>query len=37
MRFAAQPRCVSSTWPTFMRLGTPIGLRMMSTGVPSAR
>ena len=26
-----QPRCVSSTWPMFMRLGTPSGLRMMST------
>jgi len=25
------------TWPTFMRDGTPSGLRMMSTGVPSAR
>ena len=34
---AAQPRCVSSTWPTFMRVGTPIGFRMMSTGVPSAQ
>ena len=29
---AAQPRCVSSTWPMFMRLGTPSGLRMISTG-----
>jgi hypothetical protein len=34
---AAQPRCVSSTWPTFMRDGTPSGLSTMSTGVPSAR
>jgi hypothetical protein len=33
---AAYPRCASSTWPTFMRLGTPSGLRMMSTGVPSS-
>ena len=24
---AATPRCVSSTWPTFIRLGTPSGLR----------
>src|SRR5213078_1381730 len=23
--FAAQPRCVSSTWPTFIRDGTPAG------------
>ena len=35
--FAAQPRCVSSTWPTFMREGTPSGFNTMSTGVPSAR
>ncbi len=34
---AAQPRCVSRIWPTFMRLGTPSGLSRMSTGVPSAR
>ena len=34
---AAQPRCVSSTWPTFMREGTPSGFSTMSTGVPSAR
>ena len=34
---AAQPRWLSSTWPTFIRDGTPRGLRMMSTGVPSAR
>src|SRR4029453_16237427 len=34
---ATQPRWVSSTWPMFIRLGTPSGLRMMSTGVPSAR
>ena len=24
---AATPRCVSSTWPTFMREGTPSGFR----------
>ena len=36
-RWAAQPRCVSRIWPTFMRDGTPMGLRMMSTGVPSGR
>src|SRR6478752_5811688 len=35
--FAAQPRCVSSTWPTFMREGTPSGFSTMSTGVPSSR
>ncbi len=34
---AAQPRCVSSNCPMFIRLGTPRGLRMMSTDVPSAR
>ncbi len=34
---AATPRCVSSTWPTFIRHGTPSGLSTMSTGVPSAR
>ena len=34
---AAHPRWVSSTWPTFMRDGTPSGFRTMSTGVPSAR
>jgi hypothetical protein len=33
---AAQPRCVSSTWPMFMRLGTPSGFSTMSTGVPSS-
>ena len=33
---AAQPRCVSRIWPTFIRLGTPSGLSRMSTGVPSA-
>ena len=33
----AQPRWVSSTWPTFMREGTPSGFSTMSTGVPSAR
>ena len=26
------PRCVSRIWPTFMRLGTPSGLRTISTG-----
>ena len=36
-RAAIQPRWVSSTWPTFIRPGTPSGLRMMSTGVPSSR
>ena len=36
-REATQPRCSSRTWPTFMRLGTPSGLRMTSIGVPSAR
>ena len=34
---AIQPRCSSSTWPRFIREGTPSGLSMMSTGVPSAR
>ena len=34
---AAQPRCVSRIWPTFMRDGTPSGLRTISTGVPSGR
>ena len=34
---AATPRWVSSTWPTFMRDGTPSGLRQISTGVPSSR
>ena len=34
---SAQPRWVSRIWPMFMRLGTPSGLRMMSTGVPSGR
>ncbi len=34
---AAHPRWASSTCPTFIRLGTPSGLRMTSTGVPSAR
>src|SRR3954469_11604839 len=35
--FAAQPRCVSRIWPTFMREGTPSGLSTISTGVPSGR
>ena len=35
--FAAQPRWFSSSWPTFIREGTPRGLRMTSMGVPSAR
>ena len=34
---AAQPRWVSKIWPTFIRDGTPSGLRTMSTGVPSSR
>ncbi|MCY1306951.1 hypothetical protein D9M70_568410 [compost metagenome] len=33
---AAQPKCTSSTWPTFIREGTPSGFRTMSAGVPSA-
>ena len=33
---ATQPRWVSSTWPMFIRLGTPSGLSTMSTGVPSS-
>ena len=37
LSWSAQPRCVSRIWPMFMRLGTPSGLRMMSTGVPSGR
>ena len=35
--WSAQPRWVSRIWPMFMRDGTPSGLRMMSTGVPSGR
>ena len=34
---AAQPRWFSSSWPTFIRDGTPRGFRMTSIGVPSAR
>src|SRR5216110_1873741 len=34
---AAQPRWVSRIWPTFIRDGTPNGLRTMSTGLPSGR
>ena len=34
---APQPRWVSRIWPTFMREGTPSGLRTMSTGRPSSR
>src|SRR5512146_551701 len=34
--FAAQPRWVSRICPTFMRDGTPSGLRTISTVVPSA-
>ena len=34
---ASQPRWISSTCPGFIRDGTPSGLRMMSTGVPSSR
>ena len=33
----AQPSMVSKICPRFMRLGTPSGLRQMSTGVPSSR
>jgi len=29
------PEVTLETWPTFIRLGTPRGLKMMSTGVPS--
>ena len=31
---AAQPRCVSRIWPTFIREGTPRGFKTISTGVP---
>ncbi len=34
---AAQPKCVSNTWPTFIREGTPNGFKTISTAVPSAR
>jgi hypothetical protein len=34
---AAHPRWVSSTWPTFIRDGTPSGFSTMSSGVPSSR
>ncbi len=34
---ATQPRCVSRIWPRFIRLGTPSGVRMTSTGVLSSR
>ena len=34
---AARPKWTSSTWPMFMRLGTPSGLSTISSGVPSAR
>ena len=34
---AAQPKCVSIIWPRFILLGTPIGLRIISIGVPSSR
>src|SRR5439155_1401537 len=34
---AAQPRWVSRIWPMFIRLGTPSGLRITSTGRPSSR
>ncbi len=36
-RLASQPRWISRTCPGFIRDGTPSGLRMMSTGVPSSR
>ncbi len=35
--FAAHPKCVSSTWPKFILDGTPIGLSMISIGVPSGK
>ena len=31
------PRCTSSTWPMFIRDGTPSGFSTTSTGVPSGR
>ena len=31
------PKCVSNSWPKFIRLGTPSGLSTTSTGVPSAK
>ena len=34
---AAHPKCNSSTCPKFILDGTPIGLRMISTGVPSSK
>ncbi len=34
---AAQPRWVSRIWPMFIRLGTPSGFRITSTGRPSSR
>ena len=36
MPFAAQPRCVSKTCPTFIRDGTPSGFKTTSTGLPSS-
>ena len=36
MPLPAQPRWTSSTWPTFIREGTPSGFSTMSHGVPSA-
>ena len=33
---AAQPKCVSSSCPRFIRDGTPIGFNTMSSGVPSS-
>jgi len=34
---AAIPKWTSSTWPKFIREGTPIGFNTISTGVPSAK
>ena len=34
---AAHPKCVSRTCPRFIREGTPIGFKIISTGVPSAK
>ena len=36
-RSAALPKCVSNIWPRFILEGTPIGFRIMSTGVPSGK
>ncbi len=34
---AIQPRYISRIWPTFIREGTPRGLRIISTEVPSSK